>query len=67
MMRPRTLRGHLTALAVASTVPLLIFAAVVAVLLERGLEDTARALSVAVDHELVASISTRQPLAGSRR
>jgi len=70
---PRTLRGHLTALVVASIVPLLIFAAVVTILLERqhraslerGLQDTARALAVALDHELVASISTLQALAAS--
>ncbi|HEV8617340.1 MAG TPA: PAS domain S-box protein [Methylomirabilota bacterium] len=73
MPKLRTLRGHLTALVVASTVPLLIFAAVVTIqlerqqraALERGLQDTARALAVAVDHELVASISTLQALAAS--
>jgi len=57
----------------ASTVPLLIFAAVMTTLferqqrasVERGLRDTARALTVAVDHELFASISVLQTLAAS--
>jgi hypothetical protein len=57
----------------ASTVPLLIFAAVMTTLferqqrasVERGLRDTARALTVAVDHELFASISVLQALAAS--
>ena len=52
-------------------VPLLIFAAIMMVLLEkqerasveRGLRDTARALSVAVDNQLIASVSTLQALA----
>jgi hypothetical protein len=56
-----------------STVPLLIFAAVMTTLferqqrasVERGLRDTARALTVAVDHELFASISVLQALAAS--
>ena len=58
---------------VASTVPLLIFAAVMTTLferqqrasVERGLRDTARALTLAVDHELFASISVLQALAAS--
>jgi PAS domain S-box-containing protein len=57
----------------ASTVPLLVFAAIMTVLFERqqrigledGLRDTARALTVAVDRELVASISVLQALASS--
>ena len=52
-------------------VPLLIFAVIMMVLLEkqkrasveRGLRDTARALSVAVDNQLIASVSTLQALA----
>ncbi len=73
LAKPRGLRFYLTALVLASTVPLLGFAAVMTVLFERqqrtgleeGLRDTARALTVAVDHELVASISVLQALASS--
>jgi len=70
---PRRLRVHLAILVLASTLPLLIFAAVVAMFLERhqraaverGLRDTARALSVAVNRELTASISALETLATS--
>lgn len=71
--RPRSLRSHLTALVFASVVPVLIFAVVIAVLfekheraaLERGHRDIAQALTVAVDHEPIASISTLRALATS--
>jgi len=71
--RPRSLRSHLTILVFATVVPVLIFAVVIAVLfekheraaLERGHRDTAQALTVAVDHELIASISTLRALATS--
>jgi PAS domain S-box-containing protein len=71
--RPRSLRSHLTTLVFASVVPVLIFAVVIAVVfekhervaLERGYRDTAQALTVAVDHELIASISTLRALATS--
>src|SRR6266436_9742381 len=70
---PRRLRVHLAILVLASMLPLLIFAAVVAMFLdrqqraavERGLRDTARALSVAVNRELTASISALETLATS--
>ena len=66
---------HLGILVVACMVPLLIFAAIMMVLLEkqkrasveRGLRDTARALSVAVDNQLIASVSTLQALAAFDR
>src|SRR5712691_5086802 len=71
--KPRTLRFLLVTLVFASVVPMLIFAVIMGVLfekqelaaLERGRRDTARALSVAVDRELSASISTLQALATS--
>jgi hypothetical protein len=54
-------------------VPLLIFAVIIAALLEkqqrtsleRSFQDTVRALTVAVDHELTSSISALQALATS--
>ena len=69
--RSRALRTHLSILVMVCVVPLLIFAAIMMVLLERqerasverGLRDTARALSVAVDNQLIASVSTLQALA----
>ena len=69
--RPRTLRFLLVTLVFASVVPVLIFAVIMGALfekqelaaLEQGRRDTARALSVAVDRELSASISTLQALA----
>jgi PAS domain S-box-containing protein len=72
--RARTLRSHLTTLVFASVVPILIFATIMAALferqqrtsLERGFRETARALTVAVDHELIASVSTLQALATSK-
>jgi len=62
--KPRTLRFHLTSLVCVSVVPLLIFAVIIAALLEkqqrtsldRSFRDTVRALTVAVDHELTSSI-----------
>jgi signal transduction histidine kinase len=69
--RPRTLRFLLVTLVFASVVPVLIFAVIMGALfekqelaaLEQGRRDTARALSVAVDRDLSASISTLQALA----
>ena len=71
--KPRTLRFHLTSLVFVSVVPLLIFAVIIAALLEkqqhtsleRSFRDTVRALTVAVDHELTSSISVLQALATS--
>src|SRR2546430_4849416 len=71
--RPRTLRSHLTLLVFAAVVPVLVLAIVMAALLERqqrasverGLRDTARALTVAVDRELSSSLSTMHALATS--
>jgi signal transduction histidine kinase/PAS domain-containing protein len=71
--RARPLRSHLTGLVLVSVVPLLIFAVIVATVLETrqraALEssfvDTARALAVAMDRELTSSISLLQALATS--
>jgi hypothetical protein len=71
--RPRTLRFHLTILVFASVVPVLIFAIIMVLLVERqhrasverSLRDTARAVSVAVDLELTSSLSTLNALATS--
>ncbi|MBI4529026.1 MAG: sensor histidine kinase [Deltaproteobacteria bacterium] len=67
------LRTHLIILVIASLLPVLLFASAMIYVLstqqravvERGLMDTARALSLAVDHELDASITTLQALATS--
>jgi PAS domain S-box-containing protein len=71
--KPRTLRFHLISLVFVSVVPLLIFAVIIAALvekqqrtsLERSFRDTVLALTVAVDHELTSSISALQALATS--
>lgn len=68
-----TLRSRLTLLVLASAVPALIFAVIMAALfegknraaIEDNLRETAGALTVAVDRELVASISTLRALATS--
>ncbi len=73
--RPHSLRTHLVGLVLAVLLPLVGFSAIVVVLfgqheraaIERGLLDTARALSVAVDKELEASIARLEVLAGSRQ
>jgi PAS domain S-box-containing protein len=70
---PRTLRFHLTSLVFVSVVPLLIFAVIIAAILEKqqrtslehSFRDTVRALTVALDHELTSSILTLQALATS--
>ena len=57
----------------AFLIPILRFGSIVAVLFERqhrasrecSLRDTARALTVAVDHELISSLSTLQALVTS--
>ena len=67
------LRTHLIILVVAALLPVLIFAGVMLVTfsaqqrsaVERGLVDTARALSLAVDRELAVSIRTLEQLATS--
>lgn len=67
------LRSHLIKLVTAAVVPLFIFAVVMVVLfgreqrraVEEGLADTARALSLAIDRELLASIRTLEALATS--
>lgn len=74
-MSARTLRSHLTLLVLVSVVPLLIFAVIMAALLEkqqrasleRSFRDTARALAVAVDRELTSSILALEALATSQR
>jgi PAS domain S-box-containing protein len=63
----------LTSLVFVSVVPLLIFAIIIAALLEkqqrsfleRSFRDTVRALTVAVDHELTSSVSALRALATS--
>lgn len=67
------LRSHLIILVVAALLPVLIFAGVMIVvfgrqqqkLVENSLVDTARALSLAVDRELIAWIGTLETLATS--
>jgi signal transduction histidine kinase len=65
------LRSHLIALVLASLLPAILFAGVIIyssyrqqrATIEAGMVDTARALSLAVDRELQASIRTLQALA----
>ena len=67
------LRSHLIALVIASLLPVILFAGVMIytsyqqqrATIEGGMVDTARALSLAVDREIVASIRTLQALATS--
>ncbi|MBI3059200.1 MAG: hypothetical protein HYY81_07825, partial [Deltaproteobacteria bacterium] len=67
------LRSHLIILVVAALLPVLIFAGVMIVvfgrqqqrLVENSLVDTARALSLAVDRELIAWVGTLETLATS--
>jgi PAS domain S-box-containing protein len=67
------LRSHLVALVVAMLVPVLLLAGALTVLLtreeretaQRGLAETTRALEVALDREVGASIATLQALATS--
>jgi len=69
------LRSHLIILVVAALLPVLIFAGVMIVLLGKEQEkaqkdnllDVARALSLAIDRELLASIRTLEALATSER
>jgi len=71
---PVKLRSHLVLLVLATLLPLVAFAALSVFLftrqeqraIERGLVETVRALAVAVDRELRASISTLEALAVSR-
>ena len=67
------LRSHLSILVVAAVVPLLIFSTVMVFVfnkqqraaVENSLLDTARALSLAIDREITASIHTLEALATS--
>ncbi len=69
------LRSHLIALVIASLLPVIIFAGVMVYVsyqgqradINRGMLDTARAISLAVDRELEASIRTLQALGASER
>jgi PAS domain S-box-containing protein len=74
LFRPgRPLRVHLTLLVLAAVIPMLVFAIALAALvesyrrstLERSFLDTARALSLAVDHELSSSIAALTTLGTS--
>jgi signal transduction histidine kinase len=73
MVGSRPIRFHLMGLVFAAVIPVLLFGVIVAVLFERqhrasleqSLRDTARALTVAVDHELISSLSTLQALTTS--
>ena len=73
MVRSRPIWFHLMGLVFAFVIPILRFGTIVAVLFERqhrasrerSLRDTARALTVAVDHELISSLSTLQALVTS--
>ena len=67
------LRTYLTALVLAAVVPLFVFAVVIVqqdvaerrTILERGMQDTARALSLAIDGEVKASLAVLETLAAS--
>ena len=69
------LRSHLIALVIAALLPVILFAGVMIYVsyqgqranVERSMLDTARALSLAVDRELEASIRTLQALGASER
>ena len=69
--RPAHLRAHLITLVVAAVLPVVIFAGVMIVVaskqqqaaVDRGLLDTARALSLAVDRELEKAIAALATLA----
>ncbi len=70
----RKLRSRLVVLVLVAVIPVALSALIIAVLFERqyrasvesSLVKTASALTVAVDHELIASISTLQALATAR-
>ena len=67
------LRRHLLILVVAAVVPVLVFATIMVVVFgrgerastERGLRDTTRALTLAVDREIETSIKALEALAAS--
>jgi PAS domain S-box-containing protein len=71
--KPRSIRSRLITLVFASLLPVLVFAAVMLVLverqqrtlLERSYRETARALTVAVDRELMSSVFALEALATS--
>jgi len=68
-----SLRRHLLTLVIAAVVPVVIFATIMIVVfgrgerasIERGLRDTTRALTLAVDREIATSIKALQALAAS--
>jgi PAS domain S-box-containing protein len=72
--RTRSVRFHLVTLGLASVLPMLLFAVVMVMVydrqqravLERSFRDTARVLTLAVDHEVSASLSTLGALATSK-
>jgi len=67
------LQTYLGALVLAALVPLLVFAAIIVrqdvlerqEILERGMQDTAHALSLAIDGEVRSSLAVLETLAGS--
>src|SRR5205823_13567535 len=67
------LRRHLLMLVVAAVVPVLVFATVMVIVFgrgerastERGLRDTTRALTLAVDREIETSMKALEALAAS--
>ncbi len=69
-----TLRSHVVVLVIASIVPLALFAGALIhsahqkqqVLIERGMQDTARALSTALDREFTGAIQALKVLASSK-
>ena len=72
-IRPIKLRSHLIVLVLAAIVPLLVFAIGIVQheiagereLLTRGMHDTARALTLAIDGEVKASLAVLETLASS--
>jgi len=70
---PVRLRSHLVLLVLAAMLPLLVFAVVIvrqdlaerSDIMARGMRDTARALSLAVDGEVKTSLAVLRTLAGS--
>ncbi|HEX7124392.1 MAG TPA: cache domain-containing protein, partial [Thermodesulfobacteriota bacterium] len=71
--RATALRWHLVAIVLAAVLPLVVFAATMVglfgrqerALLERGLRDTTRALTLALDRELATTIKSLEAIAAS--
>src|SRR3982751_5360782 len=67
------LRSHLVVLVLAAVIPLVVFALIIVrqdlaerrQILERGMHDTASALSLAVDSEVKTSLAVLETLAGA--